>query len=47
MSEIRTLRRTVGVTQAALAERGIDIQTLDFSEIRKGDGSLTCMSVWF
>ena len=35
------------VTQRAVEARGLEVQTLDLSEIRKGDGALTCMSVWF
>ena len=35
------------VTRKAVASRGFQIRELDLSEIRKGDGALTCMSVWF
>ena len=32
-------------TSAALAAAGFQVRTLDLSEIRKGDGSITCLSV--
>lgn len=32
-------------TEAALREAGLEVRTLDLSEIRKGDGSLTCLSL--
>ncbi|MCB9741314.1 MAG: amidinotransferase [Alphaproteobacteria bacterium] len=41
------LPRGYPVTWERLAAQGLEIIGLEMSEIRKGDGSLTCMSVWF
>ncbi|MCB9765712.1 MAG: hypothetical protein H6739_38415 [Alphaproteobacteria bacterium] len=34
-------------TRAALEAAGLEVIGLEMSEIRKGDGSLTCLSVWY
>ncbi|MCB9745076.1 MAG: hypothetical protein H6740_20980 [Alphaproteobacteria bacterium] len=41
------LPRGYPVTRERLEARGLEVIGLEMSEIRKGDGSLTCLSVWF